>query len=347
MKLAYYPGCSQETAAVEYSISMHKVAELLGIDLWEIPDWNCCGATSAHSVNELLSLALPARNLAIAEREGMDVVTPCAGCYSRLKATEYRIRQDVQMRNRVQEAIAMNYEARNHTFSILELLVDRVGIDSIQKRVTNFLKGMKPACYYGCLLVRPVEYTGFDDPEDPKSMDNLMRALGAEPVEWSHKSECCGASLTNVQPEIGLKAVYAILKNAVEMGADSIVTACPICMMNLDMRQAQVEKEFKVKFKLPIYYITELVAVACGVLPQKVGVDLHFVEAVSHLNNLALAAQKKVESIEKKRAAVTQRVTENAGRDKAAVAGKTEPKKGTPKLTQKQYEDDEKKAGCV
>jgi len=288
MKLAYYPGCSQESAALEYGISMRKMAEVLGVELWEIPEWNCCGATAAHSVNHLLSLALPARNLAIAEQQGLDVVTPCAGCYNRLKVTEHYVRENQQMRKQVQEAIGANYRATNRTFSVLELLVERLGIDFIRSKVTKPLKGLKPVCYYGCLLVRPVELTGFDDPEDPRSMDNLVRALGAEPVDWPFKTECCGAALTNTRPEIGLKMTHTLLKTAVEMGADSIVTACPICMLNLDMRQSQVEKEFEVKFDLPVYYVTELVAVAAGISPQEAGINLHFVEAVNLLHNLVV-----------------------------------------------------------
>jgi heterodisulfide reductase subunit B len=302
MKLAYYPGCSQESAAIEYGMSMLKMAEALGIEFWEIPQWNCCGATAAHSVNHLLSLALPARNLAIAEQNGLDVVTPCAGCYSRLKATEHSVREDAQKRKQVQEAIAMNYEASNRTFSVLELLVERLGIDFIRSKAAQSLKGLKPACYYGCLLVRPVEQTGFDDPEDPQSMDKLVSALGAEPVDWPFKTECCGAALTNTRPEIGLKMTQAILKNAVDAGANCILTACPICMLNLDMRQSQIEQEFKVSFDLPVYYVTELVAVAVGVSAQDAGIHLHFVEAEKRLHNLlAKAREEKIETMEKKK----------------------------------------------
>lgn len=286
MKLAYYPGCSLDATAVEYGISTRRTARVLGVELEEIDGWNCCGATSAHSTNRLLSLALPARNLALAEKEGLDVLAPCAACYNRFRATEHQVQIDSALRTRIQEAIGMEYKAENRTWSILELLADKVGLQAISDKITRPLKGMKPACYYGCLLVRPSEYTGFDNPEYPQSMDNIMRALGARPIAWSHQTECCGASLATTRPEVGLKMTYEVLKNALERGADSIVTACPLCQMNLDMRQAQVEKKFGVKINLPIYYITELVAVACGESPQEIGINRHFVEALYHITHL-------------------------------------------------------------
>ncbi|MCR4400857.1 MAG: CoB--CoM heterodisulfide reductase iron-sulfur subunit B family protein, partial [Syntrophomonadaceae bacterium] len=204
MKLAYYPGCSLDGGGVEYSLSTQRVAAMLGVELTELEDWNCCGATSAHSTDQLLSLALPARNLAIAEQEGLDVLAPCAACYNRFRAAEHRVRHDAATRQRVQQAIGMDYRAENETLSILELLAGKIGIEAIAGKVTRPLKGMRPACYYGCLLVRPVEHTGFDDAEYPQSMENIMRALGARPVEWSHQVECCGASLVTSRPEIGL-----------------------------------------------------------------------------------------------------------------------------------------------
>lgn len=286
MRLAYYPGCSLDATAVEYGMSTEKIAKLLGIDLWEIPDWSCCGASSAHQTSHLLALALPARNLAIAEKEGLDVLAPCAACYNRFRTVEHEVRNSARAKSQVEAAIEMEYTAANKTISILELLADRYGLDNLAARITNPLKGMRPACYYGCLLVRPVTITGFDDPENPMSMDRVMETIGASPVDWSYKAECCGAGLAVTRPDIGLEMIYRVLKNAREAGADSIVTACPICMLNLDMRQAAIEKKYNEKFGLPVYYVTELVAVACGEKPRNVGVNKHFVEASSILANL-------------------------------------------------------------
>lgn len=289
MKIAYYPGCSLEGSAVEYGLSTKRTAEILGTELVEIEDWNCCGATSGHNTNKILSLALPARNLAIAEKTGLDVLAPCAACYSRFRNTEHVVRHDSRMREKIQDVIEMEYTASNQTLSILEFL-DKLGVEQIKTRVTHPLKGMKAACYYGCLLVRPVEHTGFDDAEDPRSMDQVVRALGADTVEWSHKTECCGAALATSRPDVGKRMIYEVLRNAQGAGAECLVTACPLCMMNLDMRQAGVEKEFKAKFDLPVYYVTELLAIACGDLPRSVGVDRHFVEAESYLASLPAKA---------------------------------------------------------
>lgn len=294
MRIAYYPGCSLDTSAAEYGLSVEKAAQILGVELWQIPDWSCCGATSAHSTSKLLSMALPARNLAFAEKEGLDVLAPCAACYSRFRATERCVRQDAETRKQVEEAIGMEYAATNSTVSVLELLAGKVGLDAIASKVTKPLKGLKPACYYGCFLVRPAEYTGFDDPEYPESMDNVMRTLGADPVAWSYQTECCGAGLASTHPEVGLKMAYAVLRNAVEQGADSIVTACPLCEMNLDMRRGQIEKKLGVKVDLPVYYITQMVAVACGESPKGVGINRHFVEAVKYISRFPLEVAEPV-----------------------------------------------------
>ncbi|MBO8159859.1 CoB--CoM heterodisulfide reductase iron-sulfur subunit B family protein [Thermosyntropha sp.] len=307
MKLAYYPGCSLDGSAVEYGLSTERVARILGVELKEIDDWNCCGATAGHNTDKLLSLALPARNLALAEKEGLDVLAPCAACYNRFKATEHAVREDAGLKARIEYIIDMSYSASNNTISVLEW-IKRLGIDNLKAKVTNSLKGMKAACYYGCLLVRPSSHTGFDDPENPQSMDEIIKALGAETVDWAYKTECCGAALATSRPEIGGKMIYEILQNVKEAGAECIVTACPLCMMNLDMRQGQVEKRFSQGFNIPVYYVTELVAVACGDDPKTVGIHKHFVEAVSYLKGLpAKAKAMEEEEAKAKPAAKTKR----------------------------------------
>jgi heterodisulfide reductase subunit B len=213
MKLAYYPGCSAEGSGIELGLSTERVAKIFDIELVEIDDWNCCGATSGHSTNKLLSLALPARNLAIAEEKGLDMLAPCAACYSRHRAAEIAIREDTKMRERISGIIDRDVNGSIRTLSILEVLAG-LGTEKIASKVTNPLTTMKAACYYGCLLVRPVENTGFDDPEDPQIMDRIMRSLGADPVEWSHKTECCGASLVTSRPDIGKPMLSRIFADA-------------------------------------------------------------------------------------------------------------------------------------
>ncbi len=287
MPLGYYPGCSGEGSGIEYKMSTEKTAEMLGIELQELEDWNCCGATSAHNTNKLLSLALPARNLAIAERMNLDsILAPCAACYSRHRATEVQAREDDEMRLKIQEIIDMEFKAKSRTISVLEWLVNDIGIEKIKEKVTKPLKGMKAACYYGCLLVRPEEYTGFDDNEDPQTMDQIVKATGAQAVDWAYKTECCGAALATSRPEIGAKMIYEVIQNARQAGAECIVTACPLCMLNLDMRQAGAGKQYSVNLDMPIYYVTELVALAGGYSNKEVGIPKHFVEAESYLESL-------------------------------------------------------------
>jgi heterodisulfide reductase subunit B len=290
MKFAYYPGCSADGSGIEYGMSMERTAKILGFELQEMEDWNCCGATSGHNTDKLLALALPARNLAIAEKTGLSMMAPCAACYSRHRHAEHAIQHDPDMKKKIEKVLDMKLQGTSETVSILDVLANKIGSDAIAAKVTNPLTGMKAASYYGCLLVRPVEYTGFDDTEDPQSMDQVMKALGAEAVEWSHKTECCGAAMVTSRPDVGNRMLYRVLKDAKESGAECLVTACPLCMLNLDMRQAAVEKQFKEKFDLPIYYVTELVAIACGDAPKTVGIEKHFVEAGKYLQTVKTRA---------------------------------------------------------
>ncbi len=305
MEIGYYPGCSGGGSGVEYKLSTLKTAEMFGIKLRELEDWNCCGATSAHNTNKLLSLALPARNLAIMEKMNLDtLLAPCAACYNRHRAVEVETKNDEALREKIQQAIDMEFSARTTTISILEWLVRDVGIEAIQNKVEKPLKGMKAACYYGCLLVRPTAHTGFDDPEQPNTMDQVMTALGAQAVDWPYKTECCGAALATSRPDIGSKIIYEVIRNAKDAGAECIVTACPLCMLNLDMRQAKVAKTMGVKLDMPIYYITEMVALAGGYTPNEIGVPRHFVEAMGYLNSLpekaaALAAEEEAQKPKK------------------------------------------------
>ncbi len=351
MKLAYYPGCSLQSSAIEYDLSTRRTAEILGIELQEIEDFNCCGATSAHNTNKLLSLALPARNLAYAEQAGLNVLAPCAACYNRFRTTEHEVRQQAEIKAKVNRAIDMDYQAKNHTFSVLDLLVREIGLEKIKEQVQKPLRGMKAACYYGCLLVRPEHHTGFDDAEDPQTMDQIMQALGAETVSWALKTECCGAALATSRPDIGGMLIGRVLEDARENGAECIVTACPLCMMNLDMRQKAGEKALGTKFNMPIYYVTELLAIACGDEPQKVATDRHFVEAISYLESLPAraaemdaAAAAAREKAGKKKAAVKTETPEDLEKKTAAFLKAIEknPEKIAARLI-----DDEERAGIL
>ncbi|HWR56950.1 MAG TPA: CoB--CoM heterodisulfide reductase iron-sulfur subunit B family protein [Negativicutes bacterium] len=347
MKFAYYPGCSLDGSGIEYGLSMERTAKILGFELEELEDWNCCGATSGHNTDYLLSLALPARNLALAEKTGMSMMTPCAACYSRHRHAEHAIQHDPEMKKKIEQVLDLELQGTSETVSILDVLANKIGTEAIAAKVTQPLTTMKAACYYGCLLVRPVEHTGFDDAEDPQSMDVVMQALGAEAVQWSHKTECCGAAMVTSRPDVGNPMLYRVLKDAKESGAECIVTACPLCMLNLDMRQSAVEKKFKEKFDLPVYYVTELLAYACGDQPETVGINKHFVEAGKYLQTVKVRAEEARIAAEKAAAEAAAKAKEKAeAAARAKAAGKTEAKAKAPAEEGDLTEPDPKKVAA-
>lgn len=266
IKYGYYPGCSLESTAKEYDLSMHVSAKLLDVELAELHDWNCCGASSGHCTNYELSLALPARNLAIAEKAGLNVAVACAACYLRFKQTNHDLKKNEALRKKVEELIEMPYKGNVEVKHLLEVFAREVGLDEVKKRVKKPLEGLKLAAYYGCYLVRPPDVTQFDNPEQPMLMDNLLAALGADPVDYTHKVECCGGSLLLGRINIVQKLVNDICEAALDAGAQAIVTACPLCMANLDTRQP--------KTKVPIIHFTELTGLALGAEPKQYNIWL-------------------------------------------------------------------------
>ncbi len=275
MRVAYYPGCSLDGTAIEFDQSAHSMCEALGIELVEVPDWNCCGASSAHIVNHDLAVALGARNLALAkETEAEAVTAPCAACFARLKFADYQLGEEPERLGKMLAKAEVDYEAgQMRVGSLLETVTCDYGIDRIKDQVVKPLGGLKVACYYGCLLVRPPGVAQFDDHENPRSMDNLMEAIGAEPIDWSYRVECCGGALALGRVDVVRKLVGDILDNAVASGAEAVVVACPLCQGNLDWRQTQAAAERGTEYNLPVYYFTQLVGTALGVLPHKLGIE--------------------------------------------------------------------------
>jgi len=270
MKYAYFPGCSLHSTASEYDLSTKAVCRELGIELEEIPDWSCCGATSGHSLSKEVGVALPLRNLAKAEAMGADVVAPCAACFNRLKSANDIVERDPKRLTLMAEKYGINYKGTVNTHSLLAVVYG-LGMEEIKSKVKRELAGLKPECYYGCLLLRPPDVADFDDAENPKSLDELMGALGAEAVKWPYKTECCGASLSLSKSEVVVKLTHDILSMAKRSGANCIVTACPLCQGNLDMRQSQVEAKYGEKFGLPIFYFTQVMGMAFGVPESSLG----------------------------------------------------------------------------
>jgi len=257
MKYAYYPGCSQEGGEEHFGKSTEAVCHALGIALQEIHEWTCCGASSGHFLNENLSLALPARNLAIAEKMGLDTICVCAACYLRLKQARHEVRPGPEVRRKLEGWLEMPYEGKHDVRHLLDVVVNDLGLDAVKAKVIKPLKGIKLVCYYGCYLMRPPEIVAFDNPENPTTMDRLVEALGAEARDWSAKVDCCGGSLMLTQSDAVHHLVGSIADYARDAGAEAIVTACPMCTMNLEAMQQG-------KDKLPVIYFTELMGVAMG-----------------------------------------------------------------------------------
>lgn len=277
IRIGYYPGCTLKGTAVEYDKSVTKIASLLGVDLVEVPDWNCCGASSAHATNRKLSLALAARVLAIAEQEGMDrVLVPCAACYNRLVKTQVEAAENETLRQEISTIIEMPFSAKTKPVGILEFFSE-MGSEKIKSLVKKPLEELKVACYYGCLLLRPPKLIKFDDCEEPQVMDDVVKAIGAEPVEWAFKTECCGAGFSLSKKEVVLDLTEKILRNAKLEGADVITVGCPLCHANLDFRQVDILKKNK-DINIPVLYITELVGIALGLTPKEVGLQSHFID---------------------------------------------------------------------
>ncbi len=288
MSYVFYPGCSLESTAKSYHVSTKAVARALGLELPELPDWICCGSTAAHQSNSLLSLALPAKNLLAAS--GKTVAVCCAACYSRLKVANDRIANDAGTRSRVADALGSDYDGSTPVKHLLEILRDEIGLDEIAKRVSKPLAGLRVAAYYGCLLLRPPEVMRFDDPENPTLLDNVLAAAGAEPLQWPHKTECCGASYSITKVEIVQRLSYDILAMARDSGADCIAAACPLCQLNLDMRQREIEVRFGDRLGLPVLYFTQLLGLALGLKPNELGLSSLIVDPMPLLAKRGLLA---------------------------------------------------------
>lgn len=288
MRFAYFPGCALRSTASEYDISARLVSEVLNVELIEIPDWICCGATPAHVTQHLLSLALPVQTLVQARDMGLDIVTCCAACFSRLKIANHMMRSDEEYRDKVNEIVNSDYKGEVKVKHLLDVLINEYGLENLQHKVKVELTDVKVASYYGCLLTKPPEIMEFDDPEDPQSMDNLMAALGAQPIAWSYKTECCGASFAISRPDIVRRLTFDVLQMAKDVGAECITVACPLCQSNLDLYQSDVENEYETRINLPVFYFTQLVGLSLGIKPDELGVDKNIVDPWVMLESRAL-----------------------------------------------------------
>jgi heterodisulfide reductase subunit B2 len=276
MAIGLYPGCSLKGSSREYAESVLSVAKACNIELTEINDWNCCGATAAHNLNKNLSLALPARILSLAEKQGLtEVVVPCAACYSRLKVTKHELATDPEIVEAVTKANNLEYTGKVEVINIIQML-DKYIIPNLEGRIVNPFNH-KVACYYGCLLVRPHDILQFDREEDPQSMDEVMLKAGAIPVDWAFKTECCGAGLSVSRTTSVGRLSGQILKDASDRGAEAVIVACPMCHSNLDMRRGAINAFLGEKIDIPVLYVTQAIGLAMGLDRKALGLQRHFV----------------------------------------------------------------------
>jgi len=276
MRYLYYPGCTLEGTAAEYDLSTRRFMQAADVELIEIEDWTCCGASAAEAISELLSLALPARNLAIAEKmdDASDILVPCSACYLNLKRVEEKTRKDRKLMDTLNDILAeeqLRLQGRVTVRHLLDVVANDIGAQKIQDLVKRPFSDLNIAPYYGCQCLRP--YRIFDDPEKPRSMEPLIEAIGAKVHRWHMGSKCCGASHMNTRMEVGIELVASILKGA--KGADAVVTVCPMCQMNLEAYQRKISNLKHEDLEMTILYLPQLLGLAFGIPDKELGLNLN------------------------------------------------------------------------
>ncbi len=289
MKYSYYPGCSLEKNAAAYDVSTRAIAGPLGLELVEIDDWNCCGATEYLSLNMTAAYSLIARNLALAAKnEGVEELTaPCSACYLNLRKTDKYLGLNNGLARRVTEALAeggLAYKAGTLRIRhLLDVIYEDVGLERLSQKVTRPLHGLKLAPYYGCMIVRPEFGDHAEDPQNPTWLDELLVTLGAQVVDYPVKSDCCGGHMTQISEQTGFELIRRLIKSAADAGADAIVTLCPMCQLNLDGFQSAMNRQFGTSFHVPVLYFTQMIGLAMGMAPRSLGIGQEMVSAVDAL----------------------------------------------------------------
>ena len=291
MKYAYYPGCSSESSARDQHCSSLAVAKALGIEFIEINGWTCCGATPGHQTDRVLAASLPAANLVLAQDMGLDMVVNCAACYSRLKMANYEVLNHPDMREKVGDALGRDYDGSVKVRHLVEILLEDYGLENLKTRLKHSLAGIKVASYYGCLLVRPHEVTNFDDPENTTSLDKLVSAMGGESLDWPSKTDCCGNSLSlTTKSDVVVGLSDSIIGMAQAAGAQCITVACPLCQVNLDLRQIDIKKQTGKQYDMPILYITQLIGLCLGIPGEALGINKLVTSPSNIINSIKTAA---------------------------------------------------------
>jgi heterodisulfide reductase subunit B len=279
-KYAYFPGCSLEKMAHSYHLSAIETTQRLDVELQELEDWNCCGATAYFHVDELLAYTLTARNLAMAEEMGLDLVAPCSACYKNAFFTNAYMREDPDLAEHINFALEednLHYSGDTTIHHLMEIYVDGVGLEELKSKVTHPLTGLRVAPYYGCQIVRPRK--DHEDVENPQFFEGLLSAIGADPIDYPPRLRCCGGSLLLTSRDAALNMIQILLESAVRNEATVIATACPLCQVNLECYQHQVNQEYGTDYSVPVLYFTQLVGLAMGVPPKRLGIGTELVSA--------------------------------------------------------------------
>jgi len=282
----FYPGCSAEATAAGLFLSTQAIAKPLDMKLMELEDWTCCGSTPYGSLDGLESVAVATRNLALAEKTGFDLVTPCSSCFVTLAKANLQLKENPLLMSQVNEALAvvnLEYHGDVRVRLLMEVLLNDITPEVIATKVKQPLSGLKVAPYYGCQEARP--NFGFDDPEDPQSLERLLESLGAEAVPYPLKNHCCGGALVISEEDLALDLMRKLLANAVENGAQCLATPCPLCQTNLDAYQSRVNSKFKTNYSLPVLFITQLMGIAFGLNNQELGLKTNIVPVDTVLAN--------------------------------------------------------------
>lgn len=284
-KYAYFPGCSLEKMAIGYHQSSMETTQALDVELEELEDWNCCGATACFNLDDILANTLIARNLAMAEKQGLDLVAPCSACYKNSYATNNYVKEDEDLANHINfalEADNLQVSGDLNVYHLIDVFADEIGAEAIKNKVTTPLEGLKIAPYYGCQIVRPRK--NGENVEDPQFFEEILTAMGAEAVDFANKTRCCGAALLITNRKAALNMIRILLQNALKSGAEIIATACPLCQVNLEVYQTQVNEEFGTDYSIPVLYFTQLMGLAFGIAPKKLGIGSELVSTLPLLS---------------------------------------------------------------
>lgn len=283
-KFTYFPGCLLLERAKQYDVSNRSVCEELNISIPELKGWNCCGSTSGAPTSRALSLALAVKNLALAERKGRHIVTPCAVCFNRLALANLSIKKDERLRNGFSRTLNLEYQGKVEVKHLLDFYINEIGLETISRHVTKPLSGLKAVPYYGCLLVRPRMINAFDSVVNPQSLDKLIRVTGATCLSWSSKTKCCGASLMTTNEAVAMKLTTGLLLDAENSGAQFIISACPFCSINLEIKQI-MDRE-PLKQSIPILYFTQLLGLALGINKKRLALEKNSVSPIGPLESI-------------------------------------------------------------